>query len=177
MTNIETNHTEETKKKRSVKKYLLISILFLLAVTIGGGIVFGQKVKQYRDRGPLFFMMGKITKELDLNEQQKAEVDKIRDEIKAKMENRKKERDDLFTEFGNAFKQDKLDKQTLKDLQAKREADREEMKEFFMDELIKFHSILTSEQRTKAVEKMKEMKDRRHMKFHDGERDGIPPNN
>jgi Spy/CpxP family protein refolding chaperone len=167
MTNIESNQPQGIKKKMGLKKYLLFSLVFIIVAGIAGGIVFAQKVKQYRDKGPLFFMMQKVTKELDLNEEQKAELDKIRQEIKSKMESRKKDRDALFTDFENAFKQDKLDKQVLKDLAAKREAEKEDMKDFLMDELIKFHAILTPEQRTKAVEKFKEMREKRHKKLHD----------
>lgn len=176
MTNNEITGLIKPERKKILKKVLLFSVLFVLIASLGGGLVVAQKVKQFRDRGPLFFMMEKITKELDLNENQKAEVDKIREEIKAKMESKKKEREGDFNEFENAFKQDKLDKQVLKDLAAKREANREEMKEFFMDELIKFHSILTPEQRLKAVEKMKEMREKRHKMFHDEHFDG-PQNN
>jgi Spy/CpxP family protein refolding chaperone len=87
-------------------------------------------------------------------------MDKIRDEIKAKMDENKKKREDDMNEFGSMFKQDKLDKDQLIELSKKHDANREEMKSFFLDELIKVHSILTPEQRTKAVEKMKEFKDK-----------------
>jgi protein CpxP len=167
MTNNEIAQLMKPNKKKMLKRFLLFGVLFIVIAALGGGLVFAQKLKQFRDRGPLFFMMEKITKELDLNDNQKAEVDKIREEIKAKLENKKKEREKDFTEFENAFKKDKLDKQVLKDLAAKRESDKEEMKEFFMDELIKFHSILTPEQRTKAVEKMKEMREKGHKMFRD----------
>jgi Spy/CpxP family protein refolding chaperone len=172
MTNNEITQLMKPMRKKILKRFLLLGTLFILIAIIGGGLLFAQKVKQFRDKGPLFFMMEKITKELDLNDNQKAEVDKVREEIKAKMESKKKERETDFTEFENAFKQDKLDKQVLKDLAAKHDADREEMKEFFMDELIKFHSILTPEQRSKAIEKLKEMREKKDRMFHDGKFDG-----
>jgi Spy/CpxP family protein refolding chaperone len=39
---------------------------------------------------------------------------------------------------------------------------RQEMKEFMMDEMIKFHAILTPEQRNKAADKMKNFHERRN---------------
>ncbi len=173
MTNNENGKTQERKK--NTRRYGLFAVLFVLIVTLAGGLVYAQKIKKRMDNGPLFFMMEKISKDLDLNDNQKAELDKIREEIKTKMENRKKEREKGFSDFENAFKQDKLDKQTLLDLDSKREADRKEMKEFFMDELIKFHAILTPEQRTKAVDKMKEMKEHMHDGFHRGDKDKKGP--
>jgi DNA integrity scanning protein DisA with diadenylate cyclase activity len=78
------------------------------------------------------------------------------------MDSKKKDKPDEMSDFANAFKQDKLDKQTLESISKNQEADREEMKSFFMDELIKFHDVLTTEQRLKVVEKMKEFKDKMH---------------
>ena len=121
-------------------------------------------MREFRDKGPWMFMMDKITKELNLTTQQQTEVDKIKAEIKAKMESNKQNRGQGMTDFQNAFKQDNLDVQTLKDIEAKRETSRQEMKDFIMGEIVKFHDILTPEQRAKLVDKMNEMKDK-HMKW------------
>jgi Spy/CpxP family protein refolding chaperone len=163
------------------KKFWIISSLAAVILITGiAGIGFAQKFKRFHDDGPLGHGLMKIAKELDLNEQQKAEVEKIKNEIKTKMESRKQNREDRFDEFANLFNSDRLDKAALNSLYQKHESDRQEMREFFMDELIKFHSILTPAQRTKAVEKMKEKKDkfksfREH--FKPGKDDGIPPDN
>ena len=156
--------------KRSKKKFFLwgFIIFFLIAGVTGIGIA--QKVKQMREGGPWLFMLNKITKDLNLTEQQKTDINKLKDEIKAKRESMKKDRQSPMDDFANAFKQDKLDKETLKSIQQKHEADRQEMKDFMMDELIKFHDILTPDQRNQVVEKMKEMRDKRKDMFkkHDG---------
>ena len=114
--------------------------------------------------------MGKVIKELDLNDNQKKEIDKIRDEVKAKMDENKQKREEDMKEFGNLFKQDNLDKEQLMTLAKKHETNREEMKSFFMDELIKVHAVLTPEQRSKAVEKLKELKDKRHKHLPPGDK-------
>jgi protein CpxP len=151
----------KTKRKVSHKKFLLWGLVITFLVAGTAGISFAQKVKQLRDKGPMFFMMKKFTDDLNLTDQQKTEVDKIREEVKAKMKDKKTTRESSKTDFENAFKQDKLDKETLKIIMQKRDAQREEMKDFMLDELIKFHDILTPEQRTKAVEKMQSMKDKK----------------
>lgn len=165
---IENTKNEKTEKlckfggpgRKGWKKLFLSLFVIILVVAGIAGIGFTQKLKHMQDDGPLPFLIEKIAQDLDLNEQQKAEVMKIRDEIKAKGESKRHERENGFNEFEKLFKQDKLDKQSLKQLAEKHEADREEMKEFFIDELIKFHSILTPQQRVKAVEKMKSMREK-----------------
>jgi len=169
----------ENSKKRSRKKLLLWGFIVFFVIAGAAGVTYAQKMKQFRDKGPMFFMMEQVVKDLNLTDQQKTDVDKIREEIKAKMESNKKDHESGMTDFENAFKQDKLDKETLKSIMQKREAKREEMKDFMLDELIKFHAILTPEQRTKAVEKVKEMREKgkeMFKKHHD--KDGnyeIPP--
>ncbi len=166
-------------KKRSSKKLLLWGFIVFFVIAGVAGVSYAQKMKQFRDKGPMFFMMEKIVKDLNLTEQQKADVDKIREEIKAKRESMKKDHESGMTDFENAFKQDKLDKETLKSIMQKREAQREEMKDFMLDELIKFHAVLTPEQRTKAVEKVKEMREKGREMFkkrHDkNDKFEIPP--
>lgn len=159
------NQNQPVKSKSKLNKFLLvyfISTIVIIAIVSVGFAANISNVKNYyqgfRDHGPFGFIMEKIVKELDLSDNQKKEMEKIRDEIKAKMDEKKKTREDHMSEFGNLFKQDKLDKEQIMSLANKHEADREEMKSFFIDELIKVHDILTPEQRTKAVEKMKEFK-------------------
>lgn len=164
----------ETKPKRFTKKFWVISSLVLAIIIGGAGLGLAQKVKQFRGKGPLGFMLNKMVEKLDLSATQKSEVEKIKAEIKAKMESRKQTRQDRFAEFEKLFLSDKLDKAALEELHKKHEADREEMRSFFQDELIKFHAILTPSQRTKAVEIMKEKKEKMKKHF---EGDGIPPDN
>lgn len=168
---------ENTKPvKRSKKRFFLwgFIIFFLIAGVTGIGIA--QKVKQMREGGPWLFMLNKITQDLNLTDQQKADVEKLKAEIKAKRESMKKDKQNPMDDFANAFKQDKLDKETLKSLEQKHEASRQEMKDFMMDELIKFHDILTPDQRNQVVEKMKEMKEKRKEMFKDKKHDK-PENN
>jgi Spy/CpxP family protein refolding chaperone len=162
--------TQELQKpvRRSRKKLYLTSSLIIIILLIGlAGVTYTQKVKQFRDKGPMFFMMDKVTKDLNLTTQQKADVDKIKSEIKAKRESMKQNKGQGLSDFQNAFKQDNLDVQTLKDIDAKRESNRQEMKEFIMGEIVKFHDILTPEQRTKLVDKMNEMKEKHEKSGHD----------
>jgi Spy/CpxP family protein refolding chaperone len=171
---------ELNKNKEQHKNRIFIGIFIIFFLIAGiSGISIAQKIKKMHDGGPLLFMMEKITKDLNLTEQQKTDIDKIKEEIKIKMGSRKKNRQSGMDDFANAFKQDKLDKETLKAIEQKHESDRQEMKDFLTDELIKFHDILTPEQRSQVVEKMKELREKGNELFkkHHDRRFEIPPEN
>lgn len=167
---------EQKLKRRGVKKIILGSVLALFIIVSAAGIVFGMKAKdtydKFRDHGPMGFIMGKLVEDLDLTVDQKNQVDKIRDEIKAKMEEKKKDRGSHLQEMEQMFRSDTFDKQKALDLAKQREAEREEMRSFMIDEMAKFHSILTPDQRNKAADKLKEFREKKE-KFH---KDGPPHN-
>jgi Spy/CpxP family protein refolding chaperone len=160
VTNSPQEPVQKPERKSTVKYWVIGAIVVVLVITGIKGIGFAQKFKHFHDDGPLGFMLGKITEDLDLNAQQKTEVQKIKDEIKAKMESRKQTHEERAAEFENLFKSDNLDRKALTDLYQKHETDRQEMREFFTDELIKFHDLLTPAQRVKAIDKMKEMREK-----------------
>lgn len=148
---------------RGRKRKIIIGavlVMFIITGVAGFGFARGFYYK-HRGDGPWGFMIGKIAGELDLNDQQKAEVEKIRDEIKAKMESNKPDRNNDMAEMEQMFRSDSFDKQKALDLMKQNDAKRDEMRSFMLDEVAKFHSILTPEQRNKAVDKMKEFRQKR----------------
>jgi periplasmic protein CpxP/Spy len=158
-------------KKSKRKKVIFGSIMIVVIIMVFVGIGAAQKLKNFKDKGPLGILIEKITADLDLSEQQKADVQKIKEEIKTKMEENKSKRENKFDEFDRMFRQDKLDKDAMKEAMKKHEADREAMKDFMLDELIKFHSILTSEQRNKAADKLKEFKNKKPFEHNKDKKD------
>lgn len=165
------NDYNQGVKKGKRKKIILGTIIIVLCMMVFAGIGTAQKMKQFRDKGPLAILMDKITADLGLSDQQKSDVQKIKDEIKAKMEENKSKRENKTDEFDKMFRQDKLDKDAMKEMMKKHETDREAMKDFMLDELVKFHSILTSEQRNKAADKLKELRDKRPFKHDKSDKD------
>jgi|GEM_PF-970164 len=173
-----TNPTPKQKpvKRKSKRKIVLGLLLTVVLVVSLVGIGFANKMKHFKDDGPLMFMMEKISEDIDLTPQQKSQVQSIKDEVKAKMESRKKsDHESGMTDFETAFRQDNLDKSTLESISTKHEADKQEMKSFFEDELIKFHSILTADQRNKVADKIKEFRES-HKDWHKGDKKDAPVN-
>jgi Spy/CpxP family protein refolding chaperone len=166
-----TNLPVKPPKKNSKKVILTV---FLVIFIVGGVASFGfakNTIDKLRGDGPFGFILEKVVKELNLNDQQTTEVNKIKDEIKAKMDANRQKRQDNASEFENMFRSDTFDKSKALDLAKQREANREEMRTFMIDELAKFHSILTPEQRNKAADLMKEKRENRS-KFKDRWKDG-----
>ncbi len=145
------------KKNKSKKKYVIGSLIIIILITgiVGLGFASGFRDK-HRGDGNFRFMLEKVAKELNLNDQQQAEVNKIKDEIKAKMDENKQKRKDHMSEMEKMFRSDTFDKQKVMDMDKMRETKREEMRTFMIDEMAKFHALLTSEQRNKAADLMKE---------------------
>jgi len=165
----EFNNPEEAKivtsgsGNKNRKKVRLIGLLIIIAVITGiAGLGFTRGFyDKHPGGGPMGFMMFKIVKELDLTDQQKAEVEKLRDEIKAKKEqNRLTSRQDM-TEMEQMFRGDTFDKSKALEFAKQQDANRDEMRGFMIDQMAKFHAILTPDQRNKAVDKMKEFREKK----------------
>lgn len=161
----EGNQALEKKKtffKTTKSKVILgIAIIIFAFITIGG-IALGKQFNKFKD-GPEGFIMERIAENLNLTDEQKAQVERIKDQIKERMEAKKSVRESMFEEFANEFRKDNLDKTKLRELSEKKDQQAQEMKEFVIDKIIEFHSLLTPEQRSKAMDNIKTMKS----KFHD----------
>lgn len=162
---LQENNNPESKnlKRKSCRhrklRFIIPVLVLAFILTSVFGIVYAKK--KFRD-GPDGFLMGMIVEKLDLTSDQKAQVEKLRAEIREKMDAKKDNRESMMDEFANEFKKDNMDRNKLKELDQKREQNMQEMKDFMMDKMIQFHNILTPEQRVKAVDAMKGMKDKFH---------------
>ena len=145
------------------RKVIIGAVLVLFIITGVAGLGFARGFyDKHRGDGPWGFMIGKIAGELDLNDQQKSEVEKIKEEIKAKMEANRPDRENDMAVMEQMFRSDTFDKQKALEHFKQQDAKRDEMRNFMLDEAAKFHSILTPDQRNKAVDKMKEFRQKKH---------------
>lgn len=153
---------QKGKNKHSVKflkfKYIIPVIITALLLTATFSIVMAKKKFKDGPGGPGGFMMGMLVEKLDLNATQKAEVEKIKDEIHSRMQTRMNENQTMKDDFASEFGKENMDKNKLMELDQKRMKEMEENKEFMMDKMIEFHNLLTPEQRQQAADLMKNMK-------------------
>ena len=104
----------------------------------------------------------KISSELDLDDQQKQKLDKIKDEMLAKRNEFKETRETVFNQILVQVESNKVDQEALKDMLESNEAKMKDMHSFLIEKFAEFHGILTPEQRTKLADKMKDMHDKIH---------------
>lgn len=150
------------KNRKNKTRYILGLAVVIVLITGLAGLGFTRGFyEKYRGDGPMGFMMGKIVSELNLTEQQKAEVEKIREEIKAKRDQNRESRKQDMTEMEQMFRSDTFDKNKALEFAKQRETKRDEMRSFMIDKMAKFHSILTPDQRNKAADKMKEFREKK----------------
>jgi Spy/CpxP family protein refolding chaperone len=154
---VKNKHNKGSRKKFVIGGFL---VLFIIAGVIGVGFA-KNRADKFRDHGPRGFMIGRIVKDLDLSEQQKKEVEAIKEEIRVKMQEKRKNRQDNMSQYEDMFRSSTFDKQKALELTGKRDAEREEMKNFMIEQTAKVHAILTPDQRNKAADKMKEMRERK----------------
>lgn len=158
------NEKKEPNKPNKFSKFLKLKfiipvIIAALLITATFGIVMAKK--KFAD-GPNGFMMGMLINKLDLDETQKAQAEKIRDEIHARMQtNMQTNMNDPQTikeDLASEFVKDNMDKNNLMAIDQKRQQEMNDDKEFMMEKMIEFHNILTPSQRQEAADLMKNTK-------------------
>jgi Spy/CpxP family protein refolding chaperone len=134
-----------------VRMMPILGLLAIFLVFSGCSASRGQPLEKKATR-----IANRISKELDLTESQKAELNQIKDDIVGKIKSKENiaQRKEIRTAFFEMFKGDSLTKEKLMDLYQKNEGAQKEMREFLMDKLAQFHKMLTPEQRTKFVDWM-----------------------
>jgi len=98
------------------------------------------------------WMAKRITKELDLNDAQKQVLNKIKDEIVARMKAEKSERQQQFKEVPTLLRADTIDNGKLTAIRKRHQAHRESMEALFVEKALELHKVLTPEQRNKAAD-------------------------
>jgi Spy/CpxP family protein refolding chaperone len=130
------------------------SLLIALIIIVGAMSISSCARKWHTPEKRAEWMVKKISKELDLNDDQKAKLNKIKDEIMAKRQEFKGMRTEISDEVISQFKSDKIDEAKLNQLFDSKADKMKEMKSFMISKLVEFHSILTLEQRNKFAEKI-----------------------
>jgi periplasmic protein CpxP/Spy len=100
------------------------------------------------------FIVNRISSSLDLSKEQAEKLNKIKDEILARIKSRPNDREAFHNELIGLVKSDKLDRNMIENFIGKREERMKELKPFLIDKLVEFHNILTPEQRNRIVEKL-----------------------
>jgi protein CpxP len=109
----------------------------------------------FKDRAEM--ITERLSKDLDLTDEQKNHLSIIKDEMNAKLPERKKHIPGMVTAIREEIQKDSVDQQRLEKLFDYRKQFREDMHRFMIKKFVEFHAMLTKEQRIKLnvlIEKM-----------------------
>jgi Spy/CpxP family protein refolding chaperone len=133
------------------KKWLLLTIL--LAVTIGTLFIGCKRHCSgfYTPEERITHLIDKIEKELDLDAAQKDELQQITWEIKDKMTNLKEEKRSKHKAIVALIRKEQVTADDIDTLMMQHHQKMEDMVEFAGQRFIRFHTLLTPEQREKLA--------------------------
>lgn len=92
----------------------------------------------------------RISSKLDLNKEQKAKLESIKNEILAKRQGWQAQGKSLKTDLVAQIRSDKIDQAKVRELVGEN-ASKREMREFFIAKFAEFHAVLNPEQREKLA--------------------------
>jgi Spy/CpxP family protein refolding chaperone len=146
---------------RTGRKLLFSAVATALVITVAAAFGFTMNImSKYKD-DPYGILLEQVANEINLNEQQKTEVNKIKETVTAKTEGRTIKHVKGGSEIEKLFRSETFDRQKALNIANRQEKENLDLAVFMVDELEKLHSVLTSEQRNSAVDKVKEL----HAKF------------
>lgn len=143
-------------RNRRVIALLALTVLIIGAVSVSAC----QRHRTVAERADR--MVGKITKELDLNEQQKARLEAVKNTFLEVRAQTRKEQDALFDEALALVQSAQLDQAKVLQLMERHQALQRQAAPAVVAKLAEFHASLTPEQRAKAVEQLRHLHDRMH---------------
>lgn len=121
----------------------------VLALAVAAALVFTGCYRTPEQRAE--HIVKRIASELDLNDAQKAHLDRIKDEFLARRPEMAKQREETVKEANALMRSPEIDKAKLNDLTVKNQAQAGDMVGFISAKFAEIHDILTPEQREKLV--------------------------
>lgn len=152
---IDSDMAEAGPDQRTGRRLLFTAVMTTLLITVAAAFGFTMNImNKYKD-DPYGVLIEQVAGEINLNEQQRTEVNKIKDEVNSKLENRTITHVKGGREIDKLFRSDSFDRQAALNIANQQDEGNRELALVMVYELEKLHSILTSEQRNAAVDKVK----------------------
>jgi protein CpxP len=143
---------EAVMKKRNV---LIIALLSMFMTTGFVACKHGHHSGGF-DKFDLEAAVNRIASRLDLDESQKADLEKITTEIAAKAKEMHGDRETHHMEMADLVRQETISRDTVDQMVADKIEKMQLMADFAADRLIAFHATLTPEQREKIAKHIEE---------------------
>lgn len=144
-------------KRNNNSSWKLIKGTMLLVITLTAAAAVGFTMKKITNLidDPYGALIEQVASEIDLNEQQKQEIIKIKDDAASKIENREIHHVTGGKQIESIFRADNFDRSKALDVANLQDADNRDIAVYMVDQLEKVHNLLTSKQRNDAVDKIK----------------------
>lgn len=125
------------------------AVMFIGAAVMGCGRPHPPSPEKRAD-----WIVKKVSSKLDLNADQKAKLNTIKEEVLARMKEESAGREKTGREALALVKSGKIDAASVNKLFDEREAAMKRLKPFFVEKIVEFHAMLTPEQRTTLADYM-----------------------
>ena len=130
----------------------------LVILAIISSLLLVSACRHYSPEKRTQWMMKKFTKDLELNDSQKEQLDVFKTEILMKGRELRVTYKNTMEELGLQLRSEEFDKQKVKDAVSRITAPQDEFISLFIEKLADFHSSLTVEQKTILAKKLDKMK-------------------
>jgi len=144
-----------------LKKGLTIA---LIGIFISGALIFtGCRSHSHQHKAE--FMVDYIAETIDATDEQRAQLDGIKDEFVAKAKEMHDQKAAMHAAFMAELRKEEISPENLKDLIDQKRAQIDEFINLAMDRLIEFHKTLSAEQREKLVTKIEYYHEKHQQKW------------
>lgn len=144
----------ELKAPKNKKRRFLVTGTILAAIVFAITAAATYAFSRFNE-DPYGLLIDKVAGEINLNEQQKSEVTKIKNDLNAKLVNRKVTHVTGGKDIERLFRNDTFDKSEASRIANMQDKENQDLAVYMVDELEKLHGLLTSQQRNDAVDKIK----------------------
>ena len=134
------------------------TIYSLVILAIISSLLLVSACRHYSPEKRTQWMMKKFTKDLELNDSQKEQLDVFKTEILMKGRELRVAYKNTMEELGLQLRSEEFDKQKVKDAVSRITVPQDEFVSLFIEKLADFHSSLTSEQKAVLVKKLDKVK-------------------
>jgi protein CpxP len=134
------------------------TIYSLIILAIVSSLLLVSACRHYSPEKRTNWMMKKFTKDLNLNDSQKEQLDVFKTEMVMKGRELRVAYKNTMDEMGLQLRSDEFDKEKVEDAILKIKEPQDEFISLFINKLADFHSSLTAEQKTILAKKLDKMK-------------------
>lgn len=140
-------------------KKTIVTLSVIMGLIASGALFWGCRHGHKSPEKKAVWIVGKIASELDLTDDQKLELERIKDEALEKYREHREKRKAVHERIISLVKSDTLDVDEVNRIFDEKEARQKEMRPFIIEKIVEFHRILKPEQKEKLVEKLQDFRE------------------